>query len=136
MNGGRRFSIVMASVVAVVISAMSAGFCRADIVDQQQLGATSGFPTDSWAQTFRPSVNAITGFDLNFFNANGSTFYFQIRQVSDYSIVVQTLPVIMNNGVQHIQLPTPVGLIPETQYELRIFDSTPFNFGDYAVWGV
>jgi hypothetical protein len=106
-------------------------------IDQQQTSAVNAFPVDYWAQTFRtgPMVDNILGFDLNFYNAAGTNFSFQIRKVADYSVVWTTSAMPMNNGVQHIHLGSRVPLTPETDYELRVFDSTPAFSGDYAVWG-
>jgi hypothetical protein len=130
---------ILAAVAALVMSTQSSLAHSHWYVDQQQTaGNFNAFPVDYWSQTFRtgPMVDNILGFDLDFYNANGSSFYFQIRQVAGYSVVATTGFMPMNNGLQHIHLGSRVPLTPETDYELRVFDSTPNFSGDYAVRGL
>jgi hypothetical protein len=137
--------ILFAAVTILAAAAMLASLTSVSqahshwYIDQQQTsGNFNAFPVDYWAQTFRtgPMVDNILGFDLDFYNANGSPFSFQIRKVAGYSVVWTTGTMAMNNGEQHIHLGTRVPLEPETDYELRVFDSTPNFSGDYAVRGL
>ena len=136
-----RYWSAIALFFALVTMIMSAHTSYAHsywLIDQQQTSSVNAFPVDYWAQTFRTGarVDNILGFDLDFYNANGSSFYFQIRTVAGYSIVTTTGYMPMNNGLQHIDLPAEVPLTPNTDYELRVFDSTPNFSGDYAVRGL
>jgi hypothetical protein len=137
----RTWSVAIIILTAAAMFATLTNVSRAHshwYTDQQQTsGNFNAFPVDYWAQTFRtgPTVDNILGFDLDFYNANGSPFSFQIRKVAGYSVVWTTATMPMNNGLQHIHLGSRVPLEPETDYELRVFDSTPNFSGDYAVRG-
>jgi hypothetical protein len=130
--------MILSAAIAFIIAQKSLAHSHWYIDQQQTSGSFNAFPVDYWAQTFKtgPLVDNILGFDLDFYNANGSSFYFQIRQVAGYSVVHTTGFMPMNTGLQHIHLGSRVPLTPETDYELRVFDSTPNFSGDYAVRGL
>src|SRR5207249_3523391 len=71
--------------------------------------------------------------DLDFGIA--SSYNIQISTVTPYAAVTSTGFIPLGSGIQHIDFASPIVVIPETQYEIRVFDTTPGISGDYYVLG-
>jgi hypothetical protein len=105
----------------------------ADLVDQQQTDASFSFPTDYWVQTFTPTQNNISGFDIYVVSSDAYSFLIRIFATGELIAAVGAVP--LGPGVQHIDVEPPAPLTPGTKYVISIHDSTASAIGDTYVAG-
>src|SRR5687767_12447355 len=78
--------------------------------DQQQLCGYFG-------QTFTPTAETITGFDLRFFGAGIASL--QVKRFGG-AVLTAVGPVAIGSGEQHFDLPSPIFVTPGLKYSIEV----------------
>lgn len=132
--GGAERGAVMQKFLVLAVLALVAGIitiygglalaAHSDPVDQQHLSGTQNSHGIPIGQTFTPTVDNITGFDIVIGTSGlcpADTYTVEIWHWTSKAVLTN-FAVALVQGENHVDLPTPVGLTPGVKYALMLVD--------------
>ncbi|MCH7836232.1 MAG: hypothetical protein IH864_05130 [Chloroflexi bacterium] len=125
----RKFVVLAVLALVVGIIAMTGGLALAahthtDPVDQEQLSGTQNSHGMPIGQTFTPTVDNITGFDIVIGTSSlcpADTYTIEIWHWAS-KVALTNFTDALVQGENHVDLPTPVSLTPGVKYALMLVD--------------